>query len=43
MQQSTRAWIEFAERDIKAAKNLVEDDYVADIVLFHCKQRHRKK
>lgn len=34
MKQSTRAWIEFVERDIKAAKNLVEDDYVSNYSLI---------
>ena len=27
-----------ADKDIKAAKKLVNDDYLANIVLFHCQQ-----
>ena len=38
MKQSTQAWIELADRDIKASKKLVSDEYVANIVLFHCQQ-----
>ncbi len=38
MKQSTQAWIELADKDIKAAKKLVNDDYLANIVLFHCQQ-----
>ncbi|MFH0728158.1 MAG: HEPN domain-containing protein [Pseudomonadota bacterium] len=38
MKPGTKNWIQFADRDIAAAKNLQDNDYVANIVLFHCQQ-----
>ena len=38
MKQQTSAWLEFAARDLAAAKKLLDDEYVANIVLFHCQQ-----
>lgn len=38
MKNSTKAWIEFAERDLAAAEKLISDEYLANIVLFHSQQ-----
>jgi len=38
MKESTKAWLEFASRDLEAAKKLIDDDYLANIVLFHSQQ-----
>jgi HEPN domain-containing protein len=38
MKEQTRAWLEFAARDIEAAKKLAEDEYLANVVLFHSQQ-----
>jgi len=38
MKGSTEAWLELAARDLRAAQRLVEDEYVANIVIFHCQQ-----
>ena len=42
MKESTRDWIELVKRDLKAAGELVDDEYVANIVLFHCQQSVEK-
>ena len=31
-------WIDFADRDLEAAKSLLENEYLANVVLFHCQQ-----
>ncbi len=31
-------WIAFADRDLEAAKSLLENGYLANVVLFHCQQ-----
>jgi len=31
-------WMEFAKKDYHAAKRLLDDEYLANIVLFHCQQ-----
>jgi len=38
MKDGTRSWIAFADRDLEAAKSLLENEYVANVVLFHCQQ-----
>jgi HEPN domain-containing protein len=38
MKKGTREWLEFAKRDLEAAKALVSNDYLANIVLFHAQQ-----
>jgi len=38
MKDGAKAWIVFADRDLEAAKGLLENEYVANIVLFHCQQ-----
>lgn len=38
MKPGTRNWLEFADRDISAARALQHNDYVANVVLFHCQQ-----
>jgi HEPN domain-containing protein len=38
MKDKTNVWLEFASRDIQAAKKLISDKYVANIVLFHSEQ-----
>jgi len=31
-------WIDFADRDLEAAKSLLENEYLSNVVLFHCQQ-----
>lgn len=38
MKKGTREWLDFAERDLEAAKTLVNNSYFANIVLFHSQQ-----
>ncbi len=38
MKKSTRAWLELADRDLKAAIKLAEDEHLANLALFHCQQ-----
>lgn len=38
MKEGTKSWIAFADRDLEAAKSLLENEYIANIVLFHCQQ-----
>ena len=38
MKAKTRVWIEFARRDLAAAKKLSQDDSFSNIVLYHCQQ-----
>ena len=38
MKERTRAWMEFADRDIEAARKLTDDEYLANIVIFHSQQ-----
>ncbi len=42
MKKLTNAWLEFAARDLNAAKKLVNDEYLANIVLFHSQQTVEK-
>ncbi len=38
MKLSTKSWLELADRDLRAAQKLLEDEYLTNIVLFHCQQ-----
>ncbi len=38
MKERSKAWLEFAARDIEAARKLADDEYLANIVLFHSQQ-----
>lgn len=38
MKNNTNAWLEFAKRDYQTAKQLLDDDFLANIVLFHTQQ-----
>ena len=38
MKDATRAWLEFAHRDLEAAKALAGNPYLANVVLFHAQQ-----
>ncbi|MGR3178564.1 MAG: HEPN domain-containing protein [Candidatus Anammoxibacter sp.] len=38
MNKNTNAWLDFAARDLQAARKLVNDEYIANIVLFHSQQ-----
>ncbi len=36
MKPSTRMWFDLAQRDLRAAQRLADDEYLANIVIFHC-------
>ena len=38
MKVGTKSWIAFAHRDLEAAKILLNNEYVSNVVLFHCQQ-----
>lgn len=38
MKEKTKAWLDFAARDIEAARKLADDEYLANVVLFHSQQ-----
>ncbi len=38
MKISTKSWLELADRDLKAAQTLLEDEYLTNIVLFYGQQ-----
>ncbi len=38
MKERTNAWLEFAARDLEAARKLMDDEYLSNIVLFHAQQ-----
>lgn len=42
MKLSTQAWIRFATLDLKAAKKIIDDDSLYNMVLFHCQQTIEK-
>jgi HEPN domain-containing protein len=42
MRDITKSWVEFAIRDLKAAEELLGDDFLANIVLFHSQQSVEK-
>jgi hypothetical protein len=35
MKKATEAWLDYAHRDLEAAKLLVDHEYVSNAVLFH--------
>ncbi|MBF0101219.1 MAG: HEPN domain-containing protein [Desulfobacterales bacterium] len=42
MRESTRSWVEFAKRDLEGAKELLKNEYLANIVMFHSQQSVEK-
>jgi HEPN domain-containing protein len=38
MKKATKSWLDFAHRDLEAAKILVDNEYVSNVVLFHSQQ-----
>ena len=38
MKRGTKEWLDFADRDLEAARLLVDNEYVSNAVLFHCQQ-----
>lgn len=42
MRDRTRFWTEFLKRDLRSAEKLLEDEYCANNVLFHCQQAIEK-
>lgn len=38
MKKATKAWMDFAHRDLEAARLLVDSEYVSNVVLFHAQQ-----
>jgi len=38
MKKGTKEWLDFANRDLEAARLLVDNEYVSNAVLFHCQQ-----
>jgi len=38
MKKSTTAWLDLALRDLHAAKKLLDDEFLANVVLFHAQQ-----
>ena len=38
MKKGTKEWLDFADRDLEAARILAESEYVSNAVLFHCQQ-----
>jgi len=38
MKKVTKAWVEFAQRDLAAAEKLRDEDSLSNIVLYHCEQ-----
>ena len=42
MRKATKVWIEFVNRDIKAAYKLLEDEYLSNIVILHSQQAIEK-
>jgi len=42
MKERAKAWLEFASRDLEAARKLIDEEYLANIVLFHSQQCSEK-
>ncbi|MBI9037700.1 MAG: HEPN domain-containing protein [Bacteroidales bacterium] len=42
MKEITISWIAFAEKDLQAAKQLLDGNEIENIVLFHCQQAIEK-
>ena len=38
MRRGTKLWLDFADRDLEAARLLVDNEYVSNAVLFHSQQ-----
>jgi len=38
MKELTKAWLEFAARYLEVAKKIADNEYLANIVLFHSQQ-----
>ncbi len=38
MNDNVAEWLEYADRDFVAAETLVDKEYLANVVLFHCQQ-----
>ena len=38
MSTPVKAWFEFAKRDLIAAQELLENEFLSNIVIFHCQQ-----
>ena len=38
MKSGTKLWLDFADRDLEAARLLVDNEYLSNTVLFHCQQ-----
>lgn len=38
MKKTTKAWVDFAHRDLEAARLLADNEYVSNAVLFHSQQ-----
>jgi HEPN domain-containing protein len=38
MKRGAKVWLDFADRDLQAARLLVDDEYVSNVVLFHAQQ-----
>lgn len=38
MKNATKLWLELAEKDLKAARVLASDDFLANVALFHAQQ-----
>lgn len=42
MKETTRNWVEFTKRDLLAAEKLQDEEYLQNVVLFHCQQAVEK-
>ncbi len=38
MKKGTKAWLDFAHRDLESSRLLVDNEYVSNVVLFHAQQ-----
>ncbi|MBF0202991.1 MAG: HEPN domain-containing protein [Desulfamplus sp.] len=38
MKESTVSWVEFAKRDLQGARELLKNEYLANLVMFHSQQ-----
>jgi len=38
MKKGTKAWLDFAHRDLESSRVLVDREYVSNVVLFHAQQ-----
>lgn len=42
MKKGTKAWMDFAHRDLESSRLLVDSEYVSNVVLFHAQQSVEK-